>query len=327
MKKKLLDYLFCPDCHCEFQLITKKAEDGEIIEGSLLCSACNNEYPIKMGIPRILKRETDRVSQRTSKNFGYSWTKVWKLSNADELEFNSYFAALLKKEDFKDKLILDAGCGSGRFTYFVGLHSTKDVIGFDFSNSVESAFEITRRLKNVHIVQADIYNLPLKKEYELIYSIGVLHHLPRPQESFNNLVSLLVKNGQIFAWVYGKEGNRIYLKLFEPFRAITCQLPLFMNNILSTLLAGTIWIIIKLIYLPCYKRGFVEKLPLGKYLMFFYRLGFKQFRGTVFDKMIPPIANYYTEQEFRSWFQDNGLKDIKILERTGNSWRGVGRYV
>ncbi len=68
----------------------------------------------------------------------------------------------------------------------------------------------------------------------------------------------------------------------------------------------------------------VNKLPLGKCLMSFNSLGFRQFKNTVFDKMIPPILNYYTEGEFRKWFANQNLADIQIMERNNNSWRGLG---
>ncbi len=326
MKESLLSYLICPNCHSEFKLSITKMENAEIMEGSLLCFGCRSEYSIIKGIPRMLDRWQDSVSERTARNFGYSWLNVWKLGSADELEFKSYLAGLIEKEYFKDKLILDAGCGNGRFTYFSGSYANRDVIGFDLSNSVEAAFWNTKHLKNVHIVQADIYKLPFKKKFSFIYSIGVLHHLPRPEEGFGRLVDVLHNNGEILAWVYGKEGNGLYLTLFEPFRMFTSRLPLSINKKLALVFAAAIWSIIQLIYVPLSNIGLAENLPLGKYLLSFYRLGFRQFRGTVFDKMIPPISNYYAKQEFIKWFQNGGLQNIRILERNNNSWRGLGTF-
>ncbi|MFC1631912.1 methyltransferase domain-containing protein [Candidatus Omnitrophota bacterium] len=324
MKTRLLDYLVCPECKSELKLEIREKLGQEVISGSLNCGACRSEYSISGGIPRMLKKSQGKVAARTARNFGYSWSNVWKLSPTDQIEADGYFSGLIQKSDFKDRVVLDAGCGNGRITYFIGRYNAKEVIGFDFSNSVEAAFENTKDLNNVHIVQADIYNLPLKQQYDLVYSIGVLHHLPEPEEGFKQLSRLLTGRGQIFAWVYGREGNKLYLKLFEPLRKLTSRLPLAVNKVIAIILAAMIWLIIKLVYLPVAKMGAVERLPLGRYLLFFHKLGFRQFRATVFDKMIPPISNYYTKEEFGRWFENQDLKDIRILPRTNNSWRGLG---
>ena len=48
------------------------------------------------------------------------------------------------------------------------------------SQAVESAFAATRTSANMHVVQADIYRLPLKQVFDYAYSIGVLDHIPDP---------------------------------------------------------------------------------------------------------------------------------------------------
>lgn len=324
MKKKLLRYLICPSCRSDLKLNAAAVEGDEIMEGDLVCQAGCAVYPVVRGVPRMLNGQKDRIAELTCKNFSYSWSKVWDFGSADEIEFYSYFSGILEKGYFKDKVILDAGCGNGRLTYFSAINGAKEVIGFDLSDSVDAAFRNTRHLSNVHIVQANIYKLPFKRGFDFVYSIGVLHHLPKPKDGFAKLTEMISRKGSIFAWVYGKEGNEFYLKLFEPFRKITCRLPPLINKWAAFLLALIIWGIIKLIYLPLSKTGLAAKMPLSEYLLFFHKLGFAQFRATIFDKMIPPISNYYSRDEFLQWFNDSGLKNITISPRNNNSWRGIG---
>ena len=104
----------------------------------------------------------------------------------------------------------------GKFLYYSGKWGAKDVIGIDLSHAVEVAFQWTHEMPNVHVVQADIYNLPLRKSFDFIYSIGVLHHLPNPEGGFRQLVPLLRPGGKILAWVYGYEGNELYIKFADP---------------------------------------------------------------------------------------------------------------
>lgn len=54
MKRSLLPILCCPVCKGDLELRVVEEKDDEIIEGALLCGACNVEYPIREGIPNLL---------------------------------------------------------------------------------------------------------------------------------------------------------------------------------------------------------------------------------------------------------------------------------
>ena len=54
MKRDLMDILACPVCKGDLTLKVTKEEDGEIVEGSLHCKACNETYPIEDTIPNLL---------------------------------------------------------------------------------------------------------------------------------------------------------------------------------------------------------------------------------------------------------------------------------
>jgi len=57
MKRSLLPILCCPTCKGDLDLSVTKEDESEILEGSLYCSACEVEYPIKEGIPDLLPRK------------------------------------------------------------------------------------------------------------------------------------------------------------------------------------------------------------------------------------------------------------------------------
>jgi len=54
MKPDLLEILRCPTCRGELDLVAKKTEKSEILEGTLTCRKCRVEYPISEGIPDLL---------------------------------------------------------------------------------------------------------------------------------------------------------------------------------------------------------------------------------------------------------------------------------
>ena len=54
MKKELMDILACPVCKGELTLTVTKEDGEEIVEGSLRCDACGENYPIVDTIPNML---------------------------------------------------------------------------------------------------------------------------------------------------------------------------------------------------------------------------------------------------------------------------------
>jgi uncharacterized protein YbaR (Trm112 family) len=60
MRHDLMDILACPVCKGTLTLSVEREDDGEIIEGSLHCAACDETYPISEGIPNLLPPDLRR---------------------------------------------------------------------------------------------------------------------------------------------------------------------------------------------------------------------------------------------------------------------------
>ena len=54
MKRDLMEILACPVCKGELRLNVVTEDSREIIEGSLYCKTCDDDYPIKDSIPILL---------------------------------------------------------------------------------------------------------------------------------------------------------------------------------------------------------------------------------------------------------------------------------
>ncbi|MDD5313177.1 MAG: methytransferase partner Trm112 [Dehalococcoidia bacterium] len=57
MRESLMDIIVCPVCKGTLELSIKEKEKDEIVSGSLFCSRCNFNYPIKDSIPNLLPPE------------------------------------------------------------------------------------------------------------------------------------------------------------------------------------------------------------------------------------------------------------------------------
>jgi SAM-dependent methyltransferase len=322
MKETLLQYLACPACEAGLFLTVTDRDGQEIIAGELRCDRCANSYSIRGGIPRFADLEKDEKQRETAENFGAQWLAFDHIADHHEGQFLDWIAPVTP--DFiRGKVVLEGGCGKGRHTHLVSQWGALAVIGVDLSDAVEAAYRNTRELPNAHIIQADIYRLPLKKSFDYAFSVGVLHHLPDPGSGFAALVKNLIPGGAISVWVYGKENNEWILRFVNPLRArITSKLPPGQLYLLSYLPASVLYPLLKLVYLPLAKTRYSQRLYYAEYLCYIARFPFREIHNIVHDHLTAPVAFYIQREEFNEWFRSAGMERIEIHWHNRNSWRG-----
>jgi SAM-dependent methyltransferase len=206
----------------------------------------------------------------------------------------------------------------------------RDVIGVDLSGAVEPAFAATRNLPNAHIVQADIYNLPLAPIFDYAFSVGVLHHLPDPRGGFKSLASKVKAAGHISAWVYGAENNEWITRWINPLRErLTSRMNPRLLLQLSKVPTAIVFAATKLVYGPLNRspRGpsLARHLFYNDYLKAIAGFGWREHHSIVFDHLVAPTAFYITREEFAEWWPEIGAQDVTITWHNSNSWRGFGR--
>lgn len=330
MKKKLLDLLACPTCGGDILLAHVETYEGaEIIEAVLNCRKCEREYKVTRGVPYfadVEKIEEDKAE--TAKNFGWSWNKF----NHDNEKYAEQFLGWLqpvKREFFKDKVILEGGCGKGRHTSLAHEWGAREIIGIDLSSAVDAAYEATKHLPNAHIVQADIYNLPFKKNvFDYAFSIGVLHHTPDPKKAFKSLASNVKKGGHVSAWIYGAENNEWIVNFVNPVReGLTSKMKHQTLYQLSKVPTLGVFLASKLLYKPLNKtaKPVAEKLFYNDYLTHIGTFGWREQHSIVFDHLVAPTAFYIPRAEFEKWWDEINASDVRITWHNRNSWCGFGK--
>jgi SAM-dependent methyltransferase len=331
LKKKLLDYLACPSCEGAIQLSSVTQQDGiEILDGSLTCDSCAKTFPITRGIPRFADLQNiEQDKQATADKFGWSWTEFSHDDAKYEEQFLGWIAPV-KPEFVRDKVVLEGGCGKGRHTRRVAGWGARDIVAVDLSAAVEVAFASTRGIENAHIVQADIYHLPLRRAFDYAFSVGVLHHLPDPRAGFESLVSKVKPGGHISAWVYGAENNWWIVWLVNPIRKhITSRLPERLLLHLSKIPTAMMYAATKIIYGPLNRseagRKIAQHLFYNEYLRAIADFNWREQHSIVFDHLIAPTAFYLSKEEFTKWWQGIGASDAIIGWHNQNSWRGFGK--
>ncbi len=331
LKERLLQYLSCPSCTGAITLASiAVTESEEIIEGQLACAGCARSWPIIRGVPRFAALETvaeDKAA--TAANFGWQWQHFTQVDEKYEQQFLGWIAPVTP-DFFRDKVVLEGGCGKGRHTQLAARWGAREVIGVDLSAAVESAFAATRNLPNVHIVQADIYQLPVAPIFDYAFSVGVLHHLPDPRGGFTSLASRVKPGGHISAWVYGAENNEWITRWINPLRErLTSRLNPRLLLHLSKVPAALMFAATKLIYGPLNRSprtaSLAQHLFYNDYLKAIAGFGWREQHTIVFDHLVAPTAFYVSREEFAEWWPEIGAEDVAITWHNSNSWRGFGR--
>ena len=327
MREKLLELLACPNCGGDILLAyASKYEEKQIIEAVLSCRKCEREYKVVRGVPRFAdleKIEQDKLE--TAENFGWQWTHFTQ----EDVKYAEQFLGWMQPvepEFFKDKLVLEGGCGKGRHTSLAAEWGAKEVVGIDLSAAVESAFQATKHLPNAHVVQADIFKLPFKKAFDYAFSVGVLHHTPDPKKAFISLASKVKKDGAISAWIYGAENNEWITSYVNPvrekFTSKISQPTLYQLSKLPTL---GVYLATKLLYKPLDKTSLGRRLFYTDYLTQLGGFGWREQHNIVFDHLVAPTAFYISKAGFENWWSEIGASNVEIIWHNRNSWCGFGK--
>ena len=208
MDKKFANLLCDPKTGEELQFVAVEVVGSEVITGRLTSS--KNVYPIKNGIPRFVEDEG------YSNNFGWQWNKWARVQFEDEnvgLPMENYTRNMfgriteLSREKLNGKLILDMGCGSGRFTD-IATEFGATVIAIDYSSAIDAAKDnFAGSMKDICFIQGDALQLPLKENsVDFSFSIGVLHHTPSPKTGVDEAYRVTKPDGEFSISVYGSSG-------------------------------------------------------------------------------------------------------------------------
>ena len=336
MKERLLQYLACPACGGEIVLAAVAASETgrgwtEVLEGELACRACGARYAVRRGVPRFVDAgAVAPESAATAANFGWQWQHFTQHDRLYAEQLRGWLAPV-EPEFFRNKVVLEGGCGKGRHTRLACEWGARAVVGIELSDAVETAFAATRDFAQAHVVQADIYRLPLRRAFDYAFSVGVLHHLPDPRGGFVALAAKVKPGGYLSAWVYGAENNGWIVNWVSPLRErVTSRISRRALLHLSKLPAGAVYAATKLVYGPLSRNAFGRRRLLPRlfyhdYLAAIAPFGWREQHTIVFDHLVAPVAHYITRAEFADWWQRINADEVVITWHNSNSWRGVGR--
>lgn len=309
---RLMSLLSCPACRGG---LTQQSPDH------LCCGGCGAKYPVRNGVPRLLPGELPTEVSETAEAFGWQWHAFPEQISAFREEFLEWISPLTPS-DFSEKTVLDAGCGKGRHLLVAADFGAKHVVGLDLSAAVDVARAQTATLSSVDVVQGNLLSPPFaESSFDLIYSVGVIHHVPDPAAAVRALTRCLRPGGTLHVWVYGYEGNELVRWLVDPCRRVLARhvprgLVRSGSLPLALLLLGLARFVARFDFLPF--------LPYRAYLKHIAPFSVRHVWTIVYDQLMAPTTHYIEHNELLDWFRATGLTDIRLRRSRGMSWAATG---
>jgi 2-polyprenyl-3-methyl-5-hydroxy-6-metoxy-1,4-benzoquinol methylase len=276
--------------------------------GGFVCRACQRVYPNANGIARFVD------AQQYAASFGFQWHRYQKVQlDHDERRIEDRDFRMktgLRPEELQGKLVLDVGCGMGRFAEVATRWGAR-VVGVDLSAAAEVA---AKNLKDREFVafQADVFALPfLPGSFDIIYSVGVLHHTPDCEAAVKTLEKYLKPGGILAVWLYS--GYNKWYRFSDIWRHYT-----------SSMKPTTLHTILKVAVPVLYNTQLVlNKVPLvGPPVAGLMHHVFPVNRQKnpelrmldTFDWYSPKYQSKHTYEQVFRWYEAMGMDDMRVGE-------------
>ena len=217
----------------------------------------------------------------------------------------------------RNKIICEMGVGSGRILKNLIKLSPKKIYAIEPSESIEVAKK-NNEYSEVEILFKKISGqvIDFKNEIDYIFSIGVIHHIPDAEIVCKKIYESLKPKGKFIIWLYGKEGNELYLLIFNNLRKITRYMPDKFLNLFSIFL--NLFLSIYIFFCK------YLNLPLKNYMInVLKKCSFEKRKYIIFDQLNPSYSKYYTKQDVETLLTKSGFKKFEVFNRHQYSWTAI----
>jgi SAM-dependent methyltransferase len=226
-------------------------------------------------------------------------------------------------------MVIDIGCGSGRFIkYLEGRY--KKIAGIDPSQAIFAADKLIGENDNVELLMASTDNIPFPdNHFDFGYSLGVLHHIPDTKKALIDCVKKIKSGGYFLLYLYYKLENRpFYFKIFywlsNIIRLGVSKLPAGIKRWVCNFLAVVLYMPFVLLCRALLFLRVPEKIRKHIPLQAYERQSFYIIRNDSLDRFGTPLEQRFSRKQIQAMMKEAGLGDIVFSEKIP-FWHVVGR--
>jgi SAM-dependent methyltransferase len=274
----------------------------------------------------------ENIDPKTVSSFGEEWNAFHGFSESDIIiSGDKYFDIVTDEMLNKESLVIDIGCGSGRFIkYLKGRY--KKIVGLDPSSAIFVADNLLGEDGSIELVQASTDNIPYPDSYfDFGYSLGVFHHIPDTQKALSDSVKKIKPGGYFLLYLYYSLDNRSFLfkllfHISNAVRLVVSKLPARIKKFVCDVLAVVFYMpfvglcrLLKVIGIPQRIR---RKIPLQAY----EDQSFYIIRNDSLDRFGTSLEQRFSRAETKEMMENAGLTQVNFSERIPY-WHAVGKKI
>ena len=265
--------------------------------------------------------KTRNEDTATVEGFGKEWGKfTQKEMSAAERDklFSKYFSIVDWEK--RPERVLDMGCGSGRWDVPLA-PMVGEVVAADASKEALEVARANVQANNVSFVECTPDTLPFTDgTFDLIFSLGVLHHLPSTEGAIGSLAAKLAPGGQLLIYLYYAFDNRpgwfrMVWRMSDFVRRGISNLPFGLRYAASQVMAI-------FVYWPLARIAKYFPVPASWPLNFYADCSFYVMRTDALDRFGTKLEKRFTKDEITKMLEAAKLEQIRFRERAILGVRG-----
>lgn len=267
----------------------------------------------------IFEPSDENTDAHTVASFGEEWLKFNGFDKKElELIFNEYFDLCTQKVLPENALVLDLGCGSGRWSACLA-NRVAQIEAVDPSKAIYAAAQVTRHYHNIRLSQCSVSCLPFAdNNFDFIFSLGVLHHIPDTQKAIIDCVKKLKPGAWLLIYLYYALDNRgfFYKLIFNIStlgRKLICKMPSKIKHLICDGIALFIyWPTVQAVrFFKFLNFKFYTRMPLAYYI----NKSFFVMRNDALDRFGTPLEQRFTKIQIIGMLTSAGLNNIQFSEK------------
>lgn len=282
-------------------------------------------------IASFTNAEGDNLDPETVASFGEEWTKFNAFSEEEITNAgDQYFDIVTDEMVNKDTVVLDMGCGTGRWSKYLAPRAGF-IEAIDPSKAVFSAAELTKDCDNVRVTNAGVDNIPFADEsFDFAMGIGVYHHIPDTRKAIKDTLKKVKPGGHFLIYLYynldGRSGFYKFLfSIVNGIRKMISSFPKGLKKFACDCMAIFVYMpfvllsrFVKLVT-PKTSEAYL-KIPLSYYADKSWNI----IRNDALDRFGTPLEQRFSKKELIEILTESGLTNI-VVSKGMPYWHAVGR--